>query len=344
VPTYTRLTLFTIPFRIERPDRVAQEPAEVQLFVSGDRGAHWDSYAKVEPSKHGFLFRAGADGEYWFCIRTIDRSGQVRPQGPYTPGLKVIVDTAAPKVQFDARRGDAGQITAAFQIEEPYPKFDALSIQYRIGPNARWQTVAMSPQDIHSTGISHRGEVTWWPPSAGTMEIRVEITDLAGNPAVSHAQINLSENRTATTGAQNPQNPLPGDGRGVPPSPAGSDSRYVTASPQGPFPGGIAQDTSRAGDAWRPSSSEPTPMRWPAENAHTVAKTEMSLASVDGRKLEPTTSSVAIRVNPAIRNQYVAPDDKTAAAMKSGVRWVNSRVFELDYDARSNCGELATTA
>ena len=131
-PIYWRQTLFSIPFHVERPDRAGQEPIEVQLHVSPDRGVHWDNWRQAPPQKGYFLFKAGADGEYWFDVRTLDRSGQVRPQGPHTPKLIVIVDTVPPKVQLTAVRGDAGQITAAFRIEELYPKLDSLTIEYRL--------------------------------------------------------------------------------------------------------------------------------------------------------------------------------------------------------------------
>src|SRR5208283_3448369 len=107
-PIYWRQALFSIPFHVERPDRPAQEAVEVQLYVSPDRGVHWDNWRQAKPEKGFFLFKAGADGEYWFDVRTKDRSGQVRPQGPHTPKLIVIVDTAPPKVQLTAIRGDSG--------------------------------------------------------------------------------------------------------------------------------------------------------------------------------------------------------------------------------------------
>jgi hypothetical protein len=63
-PIYTRQMKFAIPFQIARPDRIGQEPVEVQLHVSGDRGGHWDLYHKTDPSRTQFLFLAGAEGEY----------------------------------------------------------------------------------------------------------------------------------------------------------------------------------------------------------------------------------------------------------------------------------------
>ena len=135
-PIYWRQTLFSIPFQVERPGQTKQEPTEVQLHVSPDRGTHWDNWRQAPPKKGYFLFKAGADGEYWFDVRTLDRSGQIRPQGPHTPKLIVIVDTAPPKTQLTAHLGDFGQITTAFRTEELYPKLDTLSLEYLLVPTA----------------------------------------------------------------------------------------------------------------------------------------------------------------------------------------------------------------
>jgi hypothetical protein len=92
----TRQSVFAIPFRVDPTNDVARQPAEVQLHVSIDGGAHWQLYAKAPPTQQHFMFRAGADGEYWFAIRTVDRSGQARPETITGPGLRVRVDTQPP--------------------------------------------------------------------------------------------------------------------------------------------------------------------------------------------------------------------------------------------------------
>jgi len=101
-PIVSRQNLFAIPFRIEKADQPAREPVEVQLYVSGDRGASWQLYSRTDPARQRFMFRADADGEYWFLVRTLDRSQQVRPEGPAVPELRVIVDTTPPKAQLSA--------------------------------------------------------------------------------------------------------------------------------------------------------------------------------------------------------------------------------------------------
>jgi len=107
-PITTRQTLFSIPFQLEPAENPMQEPGEVQLYVSADRGANWQVYSRVQPEAGKFLFRAVTDGEYWFAIRTLDRSGKPRPQGTAGPGLRVVVDTTLPDLQLDARQGEAG--------------------------------------------------------------------------------------------------------------------------------------------------------------------------------------------------------------------------------------------
>ena len=66
---YTRQALFAIPFHLNRPAHLIHEPIEVQLYVSNDHGATWHLYAKMEPAKGQFLFRAAGDGEFWFSVR-----------------------------------------------------------------------------------------------------------------------------------------------------------------------------------------------------------------------------------------------------------------------------------
>jgi hypothetical protein len=92
-PITTQQPMFAIPFRVDRGDDPARQPVEVQLLVSTDRGTHWQFYARAQPTEQRFMFRAGVDGEYWFAIRTVDRSGRTRPETIAGPGLRVLVDS-----------------------------------------------------------------------------------------------------------------------------------------------------------------------------------------------------------------------------------------------------------
>ena len=93
-PITTRQTSFSIPFRL---DQASPDTAEVLLYVSTDRGVNWRLYGRLLPTETKFSFRAGGDGEYWFLVRTMDRQGKLKPEGPALPELRVVVNTAPAK-------------------------------------------------------------------------------------------------------------------------------------------------------------------------------------------------------------------------------------------------------
>jgi hypothetical protein len=336
-PIYWRQTVFSIPFHVDRPARPAEEASDVQLYVSGDRGRRWDNWLHTAPQKGHFLFRAGADGEYWFDVRTLDRSGQVHPQGPYAPKLIVIVDTVSPKVQLAAARGDDGQVTANFRIEELYPNLNTLAIDYRLGPAATWQSVLVSPKDVRSHDAEHTGAVTWYPlnqTAAATMEVRLRVSDMAGNPAESHTNISLAARANAIR----------------PPLGSGAATGQSMANP--PAAAVVAQ---RADPLGPPTSRTP----WPAENANSVPSGPARPA-LSGNDV----GSVAIRDNPNATNKFVgdvepaghagpenpfhafqarplAPGANNPPPGEVGpppgvkLRWIHTPDFQLTYDPRA---------
>lgn len=189
-PISTRQTYFAIPFEIEQVDHPSLGAAEIQLWVSRDRGATWQHETSVAPTTKQFLFRAPSDGEYWFAVRTRDHAGNFRPQVINNSGLRVIVDTQAPSLTIDAQRGSAGQIVAKWKIDEARIKPDTFKLLYRTGGSQQWETVAVDPANFKTDGTTSSGEAIWWAPAGqGRVEIRVEVADAAGNPNVSHAQV-----------------------------------------------------------------------------------------------------------------------------------------------------------
>ncbi|MEN6558992.1 MAG: hypothetical protein ABFC54_12525 [Thermoguttaceae bacterium] len=115
-----RQSLFAIPYRIDQTGGDAsRQPVEVQLFVSTDRGKRWQMYARAMPNQQRFMFRAGNDGEYWFAIRTVERSGQARPESIATPGLRVIVDTRGQNTKSPNAVGPSGTQTASNNSPSP---------------------------------------------------------------------------------------------------------------------------------------------------------------------------------------------------------------------------------
>ena len=92
----TRHLLFAIPFSLDPSSDPTRKVVELHLYVSSDRGAHWQPYAKLPPSEKRFLFRTAIDGEYWFVIRTLDSAGRLRPETIGAPGSECWSTHARP--------------------------------------------------------------------------------------------------------------------------------------------------------------------------------------------------------------------------------------------------------
>jgi hypothetical protein len=300
-PIATRQTYFSIPFRLEKPNPRAPEPTAVELYVSTDFGATWQRHSRIEPSKGNFLFRAAADGEHWFIIRTLDASGGARPEKLERPGLQVLIDTTPPRLELEAARGEMGQIVARWRAVDLNLKPDTLSIQYRTSATQSWQTVALDRQ-ARGTGPVWTGEVSWWPPrDAGRIEIRAEVGDSASNTAVSQAQVG---------------NDAAG---GLPPKPV------PTENPDLPV-------------ARRPQPELDRPIRGPALES---ARAEGPVAAGPNRVVfQSPDGTVAIQIHPAVGSQY-APSEETSPSATGTVpglpagerlRVVNSTRFELEYE------------
>jgi hypothetical protein len=91
-----RKTEFDIPFVVERSNDPSWQPVEAQLYFSTDHGAHWRLYMTVPVGQRYFKVRTRGDGEYWFAIRTVNRSGQGRPATIAAPDKRILVDTKPP--------------------------------------------------------------------------------------------------------------------------------------------------------------------------------------------------------------------------------------------------------
>ena len=113
----------------------------------------------------------------------------------------MIIDTKPPTVLLSAESGQGGQVTARWEISDPQLKPDSLMLQYRIGSNGQWQQIAIGEKDSTITETTNSGEVTWWPmPGTQDIAIRAEVSDLAGNKAVGHAQVKLGQGGDAPAG------------------------------------------------------------------------------------------------------------------------------------------------
>ncbi len=242
IVTATRQNAFTIPFRVDPPQTPEQRPVEVQLHVSTDRGANWALSSRVRPDKESFVFRAPHDGEYWYSIRTVDAQGITRPDGPLEPQLKVTVDTVAPRLDVTVARGPAGEIVARWQAVDPNLKQGSFKLEYQSTSTGPWEPVAVeSPANAMRHTLS--GEATWWPTGgSGTILVRAEVSDQAGNPAVTQAVVKPSGAPPAAVTAATPD--PEGWHANDPPAEPGEQTRWPPDRNTVDTPAGTANRTS----------------------------------------------------------------------------------------------------
>ncbi len=187
----TRQSWFTIPFQIEPTQRADRQPVKVQLHVLDPVSGEWRLAEEAAPDDAGFHFRAPADGEYGFMVRTFDRAGRLRPERPPTPELIVVVDTAAPQIELTADRGPAGEVTARWRVEDSQLDPQSFKLVYQgIDDREGWHEVSTAPLHGDTTELIFNGEAVL--PVVGlrsALNLRAEVRDQAGNPAVMQVRV-----------------------------------------------------------------------------------------------------------------------------------------------------------
>ena len=295
-PIATRQNSFVIPFKVSQSPQGKAQPAEVELHVSEDQGGLWRIHNTLRASERGFKFRAEQDGEYWFAVRTRDKSGTVRPAGPLAPELRVVVDTQPPTLELTAEAGPDGEITARLRLGDPNLARDSLKLEYHADESAEaWQTVAIQPIPADTAGPNHFGEVTWWPQrTTRSYSIRAEVADTAGNPAVKQTTVLA---------------------RVVAARDEGTDADLVSESSAPP------QDVAAS-----PPPDKVETTDWPAdETVDDPLGSSGSSASERANGRTPREQTIA----PPVGNRYSALPPRVQPRM------VNSTRFRLDYDVES---------
>jgi hypothetical protein len=255
-PIAWRQRTFAIPFRVNP----GESPTEVRLFMSVDGGRNWQLVGRQNPQHGSFTYRAAADGEYWFSLRTVDAQGRLSPAAPHHAELIVQVDTLAPRLQLSAARGPAGEVELRWQAVDPQLRVDSLKIEYQTSPGGPWRRMAIR-QPTDSTARSTRiGKATWWPDEkTDRVALRAEVFDRAGNSAVSQASVDLN-----SAGAQ-----IAGPIQAAPPggTPAQPIATLDPPSQRLLPPAGVARPETgpQPSESPAPDSASPGSQSWPAD-------------------------------------------------------------------------------
>ena len=280
-PIYWRQTKFLVPFEIQGGGDVAK----VELYVSDDLGKSWKLAGQATPKEAKFLFNAPRDGEYWFDVTTVDRKGKVRGDATHAAGLKVVVDTAPPKLVLEARRGTAGELVAKWKAEDPYLDANSLVIEYQTEANGTWQRLAISGVDDQPRNL-YSSESTWWLGiGEGPVTLRARIMDRAENPIVAQAIARPGDAGALAATAKEPRDRTAGESANS----SGANSAAAAPSPRTIVT--TADNESRAADGSMKGPS--LPRQWPADKSMNIYPTRMRRSSGDAASADDARDRVA---------------------------------------------------
>lgn len=177
---------------------------QVELWASRDGGQSWEPVPAVRMGGHALRYKAPADGAYAFYLVLKNAAGA--SAGPPTrgcrPHMRVLVDTTAPTLQLHPE-ASAGPIVAgsAYKIRasliDEHLGAGGVRVFYRTSGGGPWV-------DGRQAAIGEH-ELVWRVPAdvAGSIDLRVVATDLAGNRAVEETR-GLSVAARAADPAQTP--------------------------------------------------------------------------------------------------------------------------------------------
>jgi len=176
----TKQQVFSIPFRLAPPQTADQAPQRVLLNVSKDLGGTWEPAGEAAPAAGSITYRAGADGEYWFRLRSIDGKGRTR--GGEGPDVRVLVDAAGPRIAARVWRGGDGEIICRYAAIDDSLKMESLEFEYHGKADQGWKKIAAEGILSRESPAHMVGEEIWWAgEQVDFMQVRIAITDAAGN-------------------------------------------------------------------------------------------------------------------------------------------------------------------
>ena len=186
---YTRKMQFHLPIQLDSKDRDTLD--KIQLWVKDGPSGAWAIKASVAPAQTVFPYRVDHDGEYWFSVVTVDKTGASRPADVThePPGLMVVVDTRPPEVDVRAITLTDGSSALRCAIKDANPDTATLRVEYK-SEGGVWhvlQPMADMQDMFHVPERALRGSV------------RVTASDLAKNSTT--REVNPWSNRPVSAPA-----------------------------------------------------------------------------------------------------------------------------------------------
>jgi hypothetical protein len=201
-----------IDVRAWRPETINK----LLLFVSADKGVTWQQHTAVKPKlapheqdQNVFVFRATADGEYWFRVAVVDHKGVQEPRDVSrgNPDQKILIDTRPPAVQILSAQRQGDEVLVDWSAQEDHPDWTTFKMEYRRAddPSGAWSPAPVNP--------GPRGPGRFRVSAPGALKVRLTLKDAAENVGTS-AEVEVGGNGIITTNfpvpaPQSPTGPPP---------------------------------------------------------------------------------------------------------------------------------------
>ena len=187
--TYMSKNVFYLPVKID--DRMRASLREVQLYSKDDPNKSWVLRERASPSQTYFTFRAPHDGEYWFTVVIVDKTGRPVPADirKEMPGLIVVLDTQQPQV--DVQQVPSATEGTCFRciVKDENPDMAKTRFYYQTGDSV-WRPLAPMANQMDQYCIPAQAVFTGM--------VKVEAGDLAGNTVNREFNMSAAKNTALT--------------------------------------------------------------------------------------------------------------------------------------------------
>ncbi|MEM7560813.1 MAG: hypothetical protein AAF394_16950, partial [Planctomycetota bacterium] len=175
---------FKIPFNV---DAGRTDLSQVQLWVSTDAGKNWQMHGTATPDQREFSFRAAAEGDYYFSVQTVDRSGNTFPS--QSPPMQVRVDTSKPEAALQADINALGQLVVDIRVLDDQIDKKSAVLKVRTDRDPIWQ--AISVEQLELVNGLYRKQLIVNLPECREVAFVFSVKDLAKNTGETSLQYRM---------------------------------------------------------------------------------------------------------------------------------------------------------
>ena len=175
---------FKIPFNV---DAGRTDLSQVQLWVSTDAGKSWQMHGTATPDQREFSFRAAAEGDYYFSVQTVDRSGHTFPS--QSPPMQVRVDTSKPEAALQADINSLGQLVIDIRVLDDQIDKQSAVLKVRTDRDPNWQ--AISVEQLELVNGLYRKQLIVNLPECREVAFVFSVKDLAKNKGETSLQYRM---------------------------------------------------------------------------------------------------------------------------------------------------------